>query len=105
MMRTKENLNKSLSKALKTKGKPNGGFWETTRHSGTQGRAVGAKLNREKIRKKKICAWIGTNVDPNLNRNTKTYIYNHKYRDATKKHFISLIQKYWIVLTNKMEIR
>jgi len=32
--------------------------------------------------------------DPNLNMNTKNYRYNHKYRDAIEKHFISLIEKY-----------
>ena len=31
---------------------------------------------------------------PNLIRNTKNYKYNHKHIDATKKHFISLIEKY-----------
>ena len=32
-------------------------------------------------------------VDPNLNKNTTTYRYNHKYRDVVEKHFILLMEK------------
>ena len=40
-----------------------------------------------------------------LNRNTKNYIYNHKYKDAVEitLHFINI--KYSNMLTNIMEIR
>ena len=56
MTRTKENLNKFLSKALKTKIKQDEGLWETKTHSRTQEGPIGTKLIREEITKRKLFA-------------------------------------------------
>ena len=48
LTRTRQNPNKFLSKAIKTKRKQSEGFLETKTHLETKGKLAGTKQNREK---------------------------------------------------------
>ena len=62
MIRTKENLKKSLSKAFKHKCKPSGGFRGRTIHSRLKEWQLEARWSKRNSRQRKIYAITGANV-------------------------------------------